>query len=76
MHDMNSNNTREAPANAVWRAVCVSCGKSSEDLATKDDALRWSQQHRLEADFPSDIVLECRFRTQGGGTETRIFEQA
>jgi len=66
----------EPPAGTMWRAVCVSCGTHSQDFATKEAALLWCRQHRLEADFPSDIVIECRFRTPGGCSETRIFEQA
>jgi hypothetical protein len=59
---------------AVWRAVCLSCGKSSEEFPTRADAVRWREQHRLEDDFPSDVVLESRFR-RPGGTDIRTFEQ-
>jgi hypothetical protein len=58
---------------AVWRAVCLSCGKSSEYFPTRDDARRWREQHRLENDFPSDIVIEALFR-RPGGTDLRTFE--
>jgi hypothetical protein len=64
-----------AHAGAVWRALCVSCGKTSEDFAFREDALRWREHHQLEDAFLSDVVIECRFR-RPGGTETRIFEQA
>jgi hypothetical protein len=63
-----------AARSAVWRAVCISCGKSSEYFLTRNEAIRWREQHRLEDDFPSDVVLESRFR-RPGGTDIRTFEQ-